>query len=256
MTLEIGFRLVAPFSYPPIHFHLAHHHTWVFETALSSDDDEVVADAVSALIAGGGHLRPGSYVRYATKRIEKDTPFSSRLRRASMRVVARSWCRELRASPLETIQLLNHLNARVREMESRWEWGEALVGVMCSPTGLENLSSHYWRVLGEMGGRAVGLVLRGKDSESFDSTTRLLEEAEDWEKLEVWMSIKWVSLQSSESAEAAGRAVFKLLMQRPSALPRFTELVEISEPWVYHHTELRRICDQARTEQPLPEFPP
>ena len=253
VALEVGFRFAAPG-----HHHLNHtpHHDWVFETAFSSNDDEVVADAVCALIADVDRTPPGSYVLYAAKRIERATPFSPRLRRVSISAVAFDWRRELKASPLGTIQLLNHLNVGVDDMKKKLDWAKALVGAICSPTGLKNLSAQYWPVLGRLLSLNASHGLRGVDPESFDAVTKSLEEAEDWEKLEVWMSMKWPSLRSSESVEDVERTTLKLLLRRPSALPRFTDLVEYGEPWIYRGAELQRICDQARTERPLPESPP
>ena len=196
VILEIGFHLAAPSRDQPA-FCVDHtpHHDGVFETAFSSDDDEVVADAACAWIAGGYCTSPGSYVRYAAKRIEKDAPFSLRLRRVIICAIERNWRGELGASPLETIQLLNRLNVGVDDVagEGVWAWRQILVDAIRSPTGLGSLSPHYWRVLDELQGPTVGLGLHGRDLESFDAVMRLLEEAEDWEKLEVWMLIRWAS---------------------------------------------------------------
>ena len=261
VILEIGFRLAPPFGYPTLHMNHRPHHDWLFETALSSDDDEVVADATCAWMAGGETTPPGSFVRFAAKRIKKGRPFSPRLRREIKRVVARTWRHELGVSPLETVQLLNHLNLCMDDMgeRPRETWAEALVDAICSPTGLENLSPHYWRVLDELGGASgmgVGFGFYGKDFEYFDAVTKSFEEAEDWEKLEVWMLIKWGSLQLSESAEDAGRATLKLLLRRPSALLRFTESIRVLGTSIKHCAELQRICDRVRGEQPPQESPP
>jgi len=51
----------------------------MFEAILSSSDDEVVADAVCAWITDRDFTPPGSFVRYFTKRLDNEIPFSQRL---------------------------------------------------------------------------------------------------------------------------------------------------------------------------------
>ena len=69
IALEIGFRLTEPGHNQPFpHLNHTYHHDWVFETAFSSDDDDVIADAVYVWIADRGHISPASFVGYFTKR--------------------------------------------------------------------------------------------------------------------------------------------------------------------------------------------
>jgi len=124
--------------------------------------------------------------------------------------------------------------------------------------------------------------------------TRSLEESEQWEKLEVWMVIAWKSLgygfmedtelgegidpgEDSESgeytdsgegtepeedvepmdAEELEQVTLKLLLRRPSALPRFEDLANSRALWMDQDVVLRRICTQARVERSPPEpLPP
>ena len=88
---------------------------------------------------------------------------------------------------------------------------------------------------------------------------RSFEEAEDWEKLEVWIVVVWQSLPESTPAptmEDVERVTRKLLLQRPSALRRFKDLCERGSLYSSHEAQLRQVCDQAQTEQPPSESPP
>ena len=177
ITLDIGFRHVTPsYDQPALHLDHTSHHEWVFESAFSSGDgdddgnydndnnendddsnsDDVIADAVCVWIAGGDNTPPGSCARYFAKRVEKDTPFSPRLRQASICVIDRIWHKELEVSELETIRWLDRLEIYGDDITDRLEWVQRLVAVIRSPTGLENLSSHYWCLLAEV---VVGLQL-------------------------------------------------------------------------------------------------
>jgi hypothetical protein len=129
-----------------------------------------------------------------------------------------------------------------------------LVGVIRSPTGFESLSSHYWRLLGKLASTTIfrGFTLRDME------VMRSLEEAEDWEKLEVWMVVVWMFLpiQTPETMEDIEQVTLKLSLRQPSALQRFEDLCERDAIWTqYNGPKLRGICDQARAEQ-LPPEPP
>ena len=292
IILEVGFRLVVP-GCDHAAFHLDHtpHHSLVFETIFSSRDDAVIADGVCAWIADRDNIPAGSCVHYLAKRVERDTPFSLRLRRMSIRAVERIWYRELTMSRLETVRLLNRLDVDLDDMGRKREWLKLLVDVIHSPVGLESLSIHYWRLLD----RLVAAPNRFAAFASGDmGLTRSLEESEQWEKLEVWMVIAWKSLgygfmedtelgegidpgEDSESgeytdsgegtepeedvepmdAEELEQVTLKLLLRRPSALPRFEDLANSRALWMDQDVVLRRICTQARVERSPPEpLPP
>ena len=263
LTLEIGFRLVVPDRHG-LGLHLNHtsHHGWVLETAFSSHDDEVIADGVCAWIEGRYHLPSGSLVRYFAKRVGRDAPFSPRLRRVAIFAVDCIELYELEISPLATIQLLNRLDADPGDPVGVFRWEKLLAGLICSSAGPGSLSSHYWglldRLVQETG---TGFFnLRGMDSLSYENfvsrgaeVARSLEEAEDWEKLETWMTFAWKVPGLKE--DVVGPMTLKLLSHRPSALPKFEDLCR-TILFSDNEEKLRRICDQARTEQPPSETPP
>ena len=252
MSLEIGFHLIAPnHDQPPLKLNHTSHHGWVFETAFSSHDDDVIADAVCVWIAAGNHTPPGSYVCYFTKRVERDTPFSPRLRQMSICAIEHTWRRELEVSAAETANLLNRLNVDVGDVEgSKLE--ELLTDVICSPMGLEGLSPHYWHLVDKLA-LTEGL---GMDFTSCSRVMISLEEVEDWEKLELWMAIVWRSVLSSRSVKDVEQVTLKLLSRRPSALSRFEDLCETDSLSVMCKTRLRLVCDQARAERPPSVSPP
>lgn len=244
--LEIGFRPASPGHDRSIP-HLDHtpHHDWVFDTAFSSNDDEVIADAVCAWIADSDRTPPSSCARYFSKRVESDRPLSPRLRLMSTRAIARLWRSGLGTSRFEIIRLLNHLDVDVDDIEGKNEWSLLLVSAICSSVGLEDLSSRLWRLLDKLGGTCRG-------SASWGAVMRSLEEAEDWEKLEVWVAISWKPAEWLQRAGDIGQVTLKLLQQRPSALPRFEDLCETGGLHVTRKSELQRICDQVRTERSPP----
>ena len=258
-VLEIGFRLVSPDHYR-LAFHLNHtpNHNWVFRTALSDYDDDNLADAASAWIASGNRTQPGLCAHYLTRRVERNSPFSPRLRSMCIRLIVRTWPGELGVeSALEVVGLLNRLDADVDDLEDPDRWSRLLIKTIRSTTEPGGLSTHYWRLLGK-------LVSRRGDTTASDyvdlmycgvEVMRSLEEVKDWERLELWMVILWLS-GVAEFEREIWRVTLELLLRRPSALPSFQRLCDTRTSEWDRGAELRRIFDQARTEQPASELPP
>jgi len=270
-ALEIGFRLVRLDRYEPA-IHHTPHHNWMFEVAFSSDDDEIIADAVYAWITSWDNTQAGSFVHYFAKRVENTRPFTTRLREVGIRAICYILSSEFTASALETVRLLNRLEAGaddifVDDVFIPSEWVRGLTWVIRSPSGFESLSSHNWRFLGELTPHAPYVECFAlRDMEIM----RSLEGAEDWEKLEVWMEIVWRSLRSlpssapndstedvptPESVEGIEQATLKLLSQQPSALQRLEALCKKYGFLEVYGDKLKGICDRARAEQ-LPSEPP
>lgn len=222
----------------------------MLEAIFSSHDDEVIADGVCMWVAGGSRTLAGSYSPYLAKRAKRDKPFSPRLRVMSIYAIERIRYGELGVSDLETVRLLNHLNVDVGDMGEGHDWPGFLMDVVHSPAGFESLSTHYWYLL-------YWLSLAWDPPVRFESRdmglVTSLEEAEQWEKLEVWVAIAWQSLShwylSRALATNIEEATLRLLLRQPSAFPRFEHLSDSGALRSITSTELRRICAEARAEQ-------
>jgi hypothetical protein len=229
----------------------------MLKVAFSSDDDEVIADAVTIWTICGDQTPPGSFVSYFAKRVEKSRPVSPRLRQVAVCAIEPIWCGELGVSELETIHLLNHLNVDVGDVVEKSKWARLLVTVMCLPAGLENLSPHYWFLLDKL---VLGISFSGAPRLQSVEVMRSLEETEDWEKLEVWIVVVWQSLPSSTpipTMEDVERVTLKSLLQQPPALPRVGALCEQGSLYSSHRARLQQICEQAQAGQlPLKSLPP
>jgi hypothetical protein len=251
MILEIGFRLAGPGHGGPAL--RTFHREWMFKSVFSNKDDESVADAATVWIVGGDQTPPGSFVCYFAKRMESSEAFSPRLRQVAIRVIERFWRSELEASGSEIIRLLNRLDVDVDDMVGKGSWAQLLVNVIRLPAGLESLSSHYWCLLDKLA-QAVHRDVRftPRDAE----VMRLLEEAGDWERLEDWTVVVWLSSPQINPTEDVTLVTLKLLLQRPSALARFENLCRPGQLYSWDKIKLQQICDQTRAEQLLSESPP
>jgi hypothetical protein len=255
--LEIGFRVAEPGrDWSALHLDHTSHHKWVVETAFSSDDDEVIADAVSVWVICGDCIPPGFFVHCLAKRVEKDKPFSPRLRQVGICAIEHTWGSGLGVSGLEAVCLLNCLDVNVDDMVKQDVWAHLLVNVICLPTGLESLSSHYWHLLDKLPLATDFSWIPGFPKVE---VMRSLEEAEDWEKLEVWMVVIWQSLSQSTptpTVDDVEQVTLRLFLQQPSAPPRFEALIEHGSLYPSGKTKLQWICDQVQTEQPPSESLP
>jgi hypothetical protein len=227
-------------------------HEWMFKTASSSGNDEVIADALSAWVVGNGRVTPDTCVGYLKERMGRSTPFSRRLQRQSACAIEHIWQREFNGAELETIRLLNRLSVDVSDIESKGEWVQLLRNVIRFPGGLDSLSPDYWPLLGK-------LLSTGGLEKTFESgdaeVMRSLEKAGDWEKLEVWMVMVWQTLPDSSrygygfdwTNHGIKEATTKLLSQRPSALPRLENLCKTRSAgsWEYKD-KLQGICDEEK----------
>ena len=177
----------------------------------------------------------------------KNTPFSPRLRQLSIRATGHIWRGGVK---LETIHILNRLEVGVDDAENKGEWVEMLRDVIRSPQGLKTLSSHYWLLLDRLLSTAdLEASFTSEDKE----VMRLLEEAGEWEKLEVWMVLVWQTLpapgryrSASDLTEGPRQSTLKLLLQRPSALQRIEDLCKTrTDKWAHKDT-LQEICNRAK----------
>ena len=255
-TLEVGFRLAQPGRDRPA---IRSDHTldcnWMFKVALSSADDEFIADATYAWIAHSDRTSTSSLACYLADRVVRLKPFSPRLRQAGIHVICCTWDSQLTFPAPEVARLLNHLEVDVDEMEKKDIWVNLLVSAIRSPMGFESLSSHNWRLLEKLlSTKSFYWHYVERDME----VMRSLEKAEDWEKLEVWMGIVWMSLRVSgprESMEGIEQVTLELFLRQPSALRRFENLCESGVIRREYKDKLEGICKRTQVER-LPSEPP
>ena len=260
-ALEVGFRLHDP-HHGRSALHLSHtpYHDQMFKTAFSSNSDETIADAACIWIADSAGRPPSPITGYLARRAKSATPFSPRLRRVLISVIERVWERELEASGLEIVQLLNRLEAGVDDIVDGKSWVRLLISAIRLVTGPEGLFPCYWDLLDKFASDKSQVFPRFKPRDV--EVMRSLEDAEDWEKLETWMVLTWQSgVDEAPALDSMGdinRATLKLLLRRRSALPRFEDLSDPNRILRYSKfrvEHLQRILDQAQEEQPPVESP-
>jgi hypothetical protein len=257
IILDVGFRLAKPGCISALHLNNPSHDEWLFKVAFSSNDDEVIADAMTVWIIGGGQGPFRSFVPYFANRPKSSGLFSPRLQQVVLDAIGLIQHNVFEASELETIHLLNCLNVGIDDMADKGGWLQLLAGAVCLPAGLDNLSPHYWCLLDKFAlGTNFSVSLRLQSVELM----RSLEEAEDWEKLEVWIVVVWQSLGHFTpyiTVQDVVQVTHKLSLQRPSTLQRLKDLHNQGSICIFHKPDLWRIYKQVQKEQlplqsPLP----
>lgn len=242
-ALKFGFRQPELCRLPLTH---TPHHHWMFDIIFSSDNDEVIADAVWAWVMDRRQATTGSCARRLGVRVERAIPFSHRLRQTIIRVIEGNKPR-VGGPESDIARLLNRLALDVGNMENREKWKQLLVDMIRSPAGRETLSFHNWCLLGEL---ALARVPNSFELCSPDmEVLRLLRGDQDWGKLEMWMLVVWPSLEPEHGGwvEDIKRVTLGLFQQQPLALRRFEALCEYDE--CISRDLLRQICGQVRAER-------
>jgi len=251
MALKIGSRRseLGSFILPPN----TPHHGWMFEVLFSSDDDEVIADALYAWVMDPYRTRVvgphqprrttiGLCARDLAGRVERGAPFSPRLQRTIVHVIECVWFgdSEVAGLELETARLLNHLDLRVGGMKYKNIWYQLIIDVIRSPTGREGLPTYCWHILGTL---SLTMPVFSYDI----GVMRSLVDAEDWEKLEVWTLVVWHSTPpwSEERLEDIGQMTLKLFQRLPSAISTFESLYKGGTKST-KRDKILRICNRAR----------
>jgi hypothetical protein len=121
--------------------------------------------------------------------------------------------------------------------------------VIRSSPGLERLSLHHWDLLYKL---ILVTEIAGGFLPRDVKVMKSLEEAEEWEKLEVWVVTMWWPPYNWFDGEMQDieQATLKLLSRRPSLLPRFEDRAS-GKLVKTHKTKLREICDKVRADSQL-----
>ena len=145
VCLEIGFRRLDARE-PYIGTFLTHteHHKGLADVVFESQKSEAIADLLRAWTAGGhsfgsAHLLLSDYAGHLID-LDSLIPFSSRLRRLIVRSIEVIGYRAFEDVGVERfIQLLDHLNVTVEDMDDKDEWALLLLDAIRSSRGAQYL---------------------------------------------------------------------------------------------------------------------
>jgi hypothetical protein len=234
LSLAIAFRHIGS-KHVSLFNHLSHtpHDEWMLDAIFTRGDDDAIADAVYVGIVDPYATPSGSCTRRLLKLTERGRPFSPRLRWTILHLVQEVGYLASGYAELEFVCLLNNLEVTVGEAgDAGRAWMDLLIRVLLTSVGQMCLSSHYWLLLGNLISMLRKTHFAGH---RHTEVMKSLEEAQEWDKLEMWMLVVWWSKYDSEynsdpipiPIQDIERATLTLFRQQPSAIPKFEDLLEV-----------------------------
>jgi len=186
--------------------------------------------------------------------VVKGHEISPELRVLLVRAIGSMEYEDLERAGLETVvDALDDLNLRFDDVCMGGQWPLLLKPLIRSQCGRERLPLRYWHLLEALVTDDVEphTILCQPDVDAM----RALEASQDWEKLEVWMRVLWISRLDGwfppvPIAEDIERVTLSLFQRRPSALSGFACMkipFNRSRSCLLdsRKTELQQICDRA-----------
>jgi hypothetical protein len=257
VSLEIGFRHLDPGKqYEEATLTHTEHHLEMVDVVIKTQKSEAIADLLRAFTLGYTTILgpPGDVWAEHLAGLHNLVPFSSRLRRLVIRSVEFVGYEGFEGVGMERFtELLNHLNVRVKDMNSSVKWGELLLKTLQASEGAQRLSHWYWELLVELTIIWPKLLRRFAYS---PQTTKFLDGAQEWNKLECWMAMVWIWISYSPDAGQItegdlDRLMLSLFRQRPGAAQKLEQWME---RWSKRSREVKipksfpRICKKAQQE--------
>ena len=242
VCLELGFRRLDPRNSYGIELIHTEHHRGLFDVVFKSQESEAIADLLNAWNIWWGYTElEHTLLDIITGHLfglHTLIPSSPRLRQHVIRFIEGANRRTFRRERVEEwIELLNQLHVTFEEILDKAGWSSLLVDVIRSPVGIQRLPDRYWELLVELA------VWASRWWESGDpdrlKIARSLIEAEEWDKLECWIGILWMSPKSGEiprvwmssvsggiTEEDLENPTLLLFRHRPGAAQRLEQLLE------------------------------
>ena len=169
-------------------------------------------------------------------------PFSPKLQRVVMLLIQHideeGGFREVEME--RVVELVNRLHISVDDIELRPTWVQILVKIIESPEGIRHLAVRFWELLVEL---STVCPQRLNDDAYNAYVAVFLLEAQEWEKLEHWISIVCMQWVDGDTAEKVERAMTLLFCQRPGAAQKLTQVMERA---IWGKVDFRSICERAR----------
>ena len=252
LSLEIGFRHLGPQD-DRIEAELAHteHHQRMVDIVFESGDDEVIGDLLHAWTSRSDSHKPPPSLVMCAKYLTGLRPSSQRLRRLIIRATGLIGYQGFDQVGAEAFfELLNHLQARIEDMDDKEDWATLLLGVIRSSEGIRRLSHPYWELLVELSISES----RWPDGVVWSPDIMISLEGDlEWDKLECWMGVVWMAWppETGSVTEKGVRYMTLSLFRRwPGAVRKLERWME---RWSERHGRVvpktfQRICEKARPE--------
>ena len=261
LCLEIGFRHLDP-EHQSIKATLTHtdHHRGLVDIVFNSRECEAIADLLCAWTTETKYPKPaytllGLCAEHLVD-LHNVIPFSPRLRRFVVYSIAFIGYEEFKRVGVERFTgLLDYLHVKFEDTSMGYDWARLLFDTTQSSEGIQHLSHWYWELLVEL---LVSLPSNRRLEVTYNPrTTASLTEAQEWDKLECWVGIVWMSCppEADGATEDLDRSTALLFRERPGALQKLEQWMERWSQQRGNHISdaFQRLCGQAfETAQRMP----
>ena len=203
LALEIGFHHFDPKEHyiSGVLTHTEHHQKMVDIVFGATWDSEAIADLLYAWTSfSKGHkmyMAPGTCAgQLIHDHLINLLPSSQRLRQLVIHTVGFIGFEEFKQVGVEGFyKLLDHLHVSVKDTYTQMEhWPRLLLDTAQSSEGVRCLSHPYWKLLVEL------IILYSRSWRNIAWSPHImapLEGSQEWDKLECWIAVGWMSLGGS-----------------------------------------------------------
>ena len=262
LALEIGFRHISQIGWIGTELIHLNSHQQMVDIVFQSQESETIADFLCAWTSrSDSHDLHPSLEMCASHLINLHhlQPSSPRLRKLlihSIELIGHQGFEQVGVEGV--IRLLDGLNLHVEDINhtKKMEWGNLLLDAIQSPDGTQKVPHPYWELLVEIVAKYPWMLEKSACDPHIMTS---LEAAKEWDKLECWMGVIWISwivdgLRESgdeevEVEEDFRRATLSLFHKQPDAIQKLESWMKRgatnSRP---HYKSFQQICDQAHLE--------
>ena len=132
------------------------------------------------------------------------------------------------------------------------QWVKLLLDAIQSPMGTQNVPHPYWKLLVEVVALMPRLVRNVACSPNIMTS---LEAAKEWDKLECWMGVFWISwllkggTKGKRKAEDLRCTTLSLFHHQPGAIQKLEKWIEKGASRAkYQSKSFQQVCEQAHSE--------
>ena len=258
LSLEFGFRHHDPHRCR-VSFDLPHteNHREFTKAVFKSNRHEAIEDLLCALVmhcSGEPAIKSFGFCKWYIVDLLNGSvtaPISPRLLQLIIRSIGLIGYRGFEeVRPGQTVELLNHLRIGVGDIPWPSSLTSMLMEAIKSAKAPQSLAIQVWESL------ARSAIFRSRTLMSVTTydphVTDFLLDAQEWEKLECWLGIVWMTWlsETDDVTEEVKHATNLLFRQKPAAVQKHTQWME---EWSGLEKKpipgtFQQICEQARQE--------
>ena len=257
LALEIGFRHLPWGIWIDAELTHLDSHQKMVEIVFQSQESDTIADFLCAWTSRSNSHGPHQSLEMCAGHLinlHHLQPFSPRLRIFLIHSIGLIGYQGFEQVGVEGfIRLLDGLNLHVMDIVNTYEWKDILLDAIQSSEGTQNVPHPYWELLVEIVVQSLWIL---EESACDPHIMTSLEATKEWDKLECWMGVFWMSWLlrhrmrgEVEVEEDLRHATLSLFHHKPGAIQKIEKWIERGANWdEYQIKPFQQLCEQAHLE--------